>query len=102
MKSLKNANDMILKMAFCLALAPEEKFSEGLEVLKEKINCYEEQYHEELKKFVSYLERYWGRKTHILCVGHLPHRTNNICESLNSKLTRRMGKHPGVWKFLCM
>ncbi|XP_051168362.1 uncharacterized protein LOC127286102 [Leptopilina boulardi] len=97
---LKEADNIILNYACCLALAPAERYYDGLEIIKNKIYEYNRVYHPKLKKFIKYLKQYWGRRKAILCVGHLPHRTNNLCESQNSRLQSKLGgSHPQIWNF---
>lgn len=98
---LQNVDDKLLEMAKYLALAPSNRFYEGIQLLREEVFEYDMHLHEKLNKFLDYLKRYWGPKRKTLCVGHLPHRTNNLSESLNHRLGNRLGGvHPGIWKFL--
>ncbi|XP_065683470.1 uncharacterized protein LOC136096235 [Hydra vulgaris] len=57
---------------------------------------------EKMKRFESYFDHFWmGCKTpnHFSVFG-LKHRTNNVSESLHSKMSRNMTSHTGFWRFL--
>lgn len=86
-----------------MALLPPHLFRTCIELMKEEVNNYDEIYHEKLFKYLRYVERYWYPKREIVSVYRLPHRTNNLCESLNSRLKSKLGgKRPRVWKFTSM
>ena len=98
---LKKAEDDLLLMASCLALTSPDNFMEGIQIVRKKIKDYDSKFNKKLKIFVLYMQRYWGNRRNQLCVGHLPHRTNNLSESLNHRLGQKLGgMHPGIWKFL--
>lgn len=102
-KGLEGVDSVIIDYACCLALAPADRFEEGLRIIENKIDEHDIDTQTKLTKFVKYLWDQWWRYKNKLCVGHLPHRTNNLCESLNSTLKDRLGgRHPGIWKFLSM
>lgn len=98
---LKKAPVTVLNLACCLALAPADRFFEALNIIKAEAKEYEFIYRKRINSFVKYLKTYWGNLRKIMCVGHLPHRTNNLCESLNSRLKTKLGgSHPSIWKFV--
>lgn len=99
---LNELESEIRDFACCLALASADRFDEGVEILEKKISDHDFYYQRRLHEFVTYVKDYWGKRKERLCVGHLPQRTNNLCESLNSRLTTRLGgRHPRIWKFVC-
>lgn len=100
---MKNEDELILDLAGCLPLAPPERFLEGIQIIESQIEFYDNHVHGKLEKFINYLRRTCYRNRYLICVGNLPHRTNNLNESLNHRLGKKLGgKHPGVWKFLCL
>lgn len=88
-------------MAYNLPLLPKERYFEGLEIIKRKIDQEPEEEKPKLNRFYNYLKNYWGKKIDKLCVGHLVHRTNNLNESANHRLFERLGGlHPRIWHFI--
>lgn len=99
---LKYKNELILDLAGCLPLAPPKRFLEVVKIIETKKQLYDRSSDKKLEKFINYLKNYWYKRRTMLCVGHLPHRTNNLNESLNHRLGVKLGgKNPGIWKFLC-
>ncbi|XP_065677294.1 uncharacterized protein LOC136092698 [Hydra vulgaris] len=57
---------------------------------------------EKMRKFVFYFEKYWmtTQTPAFFSVHGLQFRTNNVSESLHSKMNRCMAAHPSFWRFL--
>ena len=57
---------------------------------------------EKMKTFLHYYERFWmmQKTPEVFSVHGLRHRTNNVSESIHSKMNKTMTAHPGFWRFL--
>ncbi|XP_043467577.1 uncharacterized protein LOC122504814 [Leptopilina heterotoma] len=96
----KKAPKTVLWMVMNLALAPDTRFSEGLELI-EKVCKDDIQNFKDIKTFLDYVKNQWIPLASVLCVCDCSQRTNNAVESFHKNAFDELGgNHPHMYAFL--
>lgn len=87
---------MCFKLFLNLPLLPQEKIVEGFE----EIISYQEEnkFKSSFLVFNNYFVNYWLKS--LTSYENIIHRTNNVNESFNAKIKRKIGRNPSTFKFL--
>ena len=91
----------IVMMAMVLPLLPEHEITNGLLAIEREAGSFGIM--QMVQPLLTYIRTYWidivtpAR----MSVHDQPRRTNNNVESFNCVLSKRLGRHPNVWSFVC-
>lgn len=99
LKNVPNAK-LVIKMFMRLAFLPANQIPAGISAIKEKQRVWK--FEKKFEAFNKYFDRTWnGTFKPQEWSGHaLDQKTNNYMESLNSTLTKLLGKNPSIYTFL--
>lgn len=92
-----------LWMSWILTKVPASLWPEALKIILSLLKVLPPSRFPKALEFVSYLRKTWLPLKDIVSTVHTPVRTNNVAESFNRYIVKRLGGvHPNICSFVCI